>query len=268
MKNVLLALFAVVAFSSCTLIGPNERGVRYSFGKVSDDVLESGTHFWLPYFVGSKSVNVKMTALEIKTNSGTKDQQEVTTQVVINTQIDPAKVVSLVREFGSEDGLDSTVNPLIHAAISAKVSKYSAEEVLTKREQLKMDIQNEIKSSLEKYPVIVHDVSIKDLQYSNEYARAIEQKQIAEQKAKQAEYETLKITQDAKSVVAQAEGAAKASLLKAKAEAEANQLKLRTLTKELIQYEAIQRWNGQLPQVNGGGTLPMINITGANGATK
>lgn len=265
MKNVLLALFAAVAFSSCTVVGPGERGVRYSFGSVSDTVMESGTHLWLPYFAGSKSVNIKMTALEVKTNSGTKDQQEVTTQVVINTQIDPAKVVALIREFGSEDGLGSTVNPLIHAAISAKVSKYSAEEVLTKREQLKNDIQNEIKLSLEKYPVIVHDVSIKDLQYSNEYARAIEQKQIAEQKAKQAEYETLKITQDAKSAVAQADGQAKSALLKARAEAEANQLKLRTLTKELIQYEAIQRWNGVLPQVNGGGTLPMINIGSTTG---
>lgn len=264
MKSILTGLLMGLLLTSCTIVGPGERGVRYNFGSVSEEALNPGTHVWMPYFFGAQSIDVTITALEMVTSSGTKDQQEVTTSVVVNVQVNPEKVVEVIKRFGSVDGLASAIRPMVHESISAKVSKYSAEEILTKREQLKKDIEDELKNSFTKYPLLIHDVSIRNLEYSKEYAQAIEQKQIAEQKAKQAEYDTQKITQEAKSAVAHAEGQAKATVLKAEAEAKANRLKQATITKDLIQYEAVQKWNGELPQVNGSGVMPMLNLGGSS----
>lgn len=248
--TALLVVAAVMLATGCTIVGPGQRGVRYSFGKMSNDVLEPGTHLWLPYFAGSSKLDVQIQAIETKTSSGTKDQQEVTTTVTVNLQLSPDKVVETVKTIGDNDALLARVLPLVQESISASVSKYSAEEILTKRGQLKADIETLVKEKVTKYGVIIHDISLKDLQYSNEYSQAIERKQIAEQKAKQAEYETQQAEQNAKAAVA-----------KAKGEAEANRMKQQTLTPQLIQYEAVLRWDGKLPTYSGGNTVPFINIS-------
>lgn len=250
MIKILLA--SLLFLTGCTVIGPSERGVRYNFGKVSNDVMQPGTHLWIPYIAGSKTVDLQINTLEFKTSSGTKDQQEVNTLVVVNIQVDNSKVINIINDFGGADNLFETIKPIIHENINANISKFSAEELLTKRAELKANIEAVIREQLTRYNVLIHDVSIKDLQYSKEYSAAIERKQIAEQSAKQAEYETLKVTQDAKAAVA-----------KAKGEAEANKMKQATLTKELIQYEAVLRWNGVLPTVTSGGSGvggPFLNL--------
>ncbi len=248
MKKVFGILFAMVLLSACTVIGPGERGVRFSMGKVQDEILQPGTHLWVPYFAGTSTFNVQIQAVDGTTSSGTKDQQEVTTNVSVNIQVDPTKVTQIVKEVGSGSALSDVVKPLIQESVNATISKYSAEEILTKRGQVKSDIEVLVKERITKYGVIVHDISLKDMQYSNEYAQAIEKKQIAEQKAKQAEYETQQAVENAK-----------ASVAKAKGEAESNRMKQQTLTPQLIQYEAVLRWDGKLPTVQAGtGSMPFI----------
>lgn len=224
MKEIIGILAILVTMMACTVIGPTERGVRYNFGKVSDEALSSGTHLWIPYLAGSKTLKVNVKALELKTSSGTKDQQEVSTVVVVNLQLDPTKVVDTVRNYGDEDAVFAQITPQIQEAVNANISKFSAEEILTKREALKEAIDKVIKERATKYNVIVHDISIKDLQYSSEYAKAIEQKQIAEQEAKQAEYDAQKATQTAKAAVEIAKG-----------QAESQRLLKSTITPELLQ---------------------------------
>ena len=249
MKNTLLVLLALAVLPACTVVGPTERAVRYNFGKVDDEVLASGTHIWIPYFAGSKTLSVNVHAIELKTSSGTKDQQEVSTTVVVNLQLDPTKVVDIVKTYGDEDAVLSQVIPQIQEAVNANVSKFSAEEILTKREQLKAAIDAVIKERATKYSIIVHDVSIKDLQYSPEYSRAIEQKQIAEQKAKQAEYDAVKAEKEATGAINTARG-----------QAESQKLLRATITPELLQMKAIEKWDGKFPQVMGQQTLPFLNI--------
>jgi regulator of protease activity HflC (stomatin/prohibitin superfamily) len=130
---------------------------------------------------------------------------------------------------------------LAQESVNAVISKYTAEELLTKRSEVKAAIEALVKEQIGKYAVIVHDIALKDMQYSQEYSQAIERKQVAEQQAKQAEYVTQKAEQDAKAAIAKAQG-----------EAESNKLKQKSLTSELLQYEAIQRWDGKLPTIMGG----------------
>lgn len=249
MKSLMLVIIALT-MSACTVIGPGERGARFSMGELSDKVMLPGTHLWIPYFAGSSKLDMQIHAYQLKTSSGTKDQQEVSTSTTVNLQLNTEEVLNIVRLFGSDDAVIARVLPLVQESINAVVSKYSAEEILTKRGALKTDIEALVKDKIVKYGVIVHDVSINDLQYSEEYSQAIERKQIAEQKAKQSEYETQEAVQMAKAAVA-----------KAKGEADANQLKQQSLTPQLIQYEAIQRWNGSLPTMMGGnGVVPFINL--------
>ena len=253
MKNIIIGFATLGMFSSCTIIGPSERGVRYNLGSVSEEVMQPGTHLWIPFLAGSKTFSVNVQAVETTTSSGTKDQQEVSTTVTVNIQIDPTKVVEITKSIGSESGLIDRVLPLIQESVNATVSKYSAEEILTKRGQVKGDVEVLVKEKVTKYGVIVHDIALKDMQYSKEYSAAIERKQISEQAAKQAEYETQKLEQEAKGAIAKARG-----------EAESNKLKQATLTPQLIQYEAIQKWNGVLPTFNGSGVVPFVNIKPTN----
>lgn len=245
-----VALAFITSLTGCTIVGPGERGARYTMGKLSDDVLQPGTHLWIPYFAGTSTMDVQIHSYELKTSSGTKDQQEVTTTVTINLQIEAEQILNVVKNFGTDESVIARVLPLVQESINQNVSKYSAEEILTKRSALKADIEALVKEKVARYGVLVHDVSINDLQYSSEYSQAIERKQIAEQKAKQAEYETLQAKQNANAAIEVAKGLA-----------EANRLKLQTLTPQLIQYEAIQKWDGKLSQFMGGsGAVPFINL--------
>lgn len=252
MKKMLALFITLMGLSACTIVSTGERGVRYNFGRVSNDMLEPGTHVWIPYFVGSKTINVQTHPYEQTLSSGTKDQQEVTNKITINMGISPDQVIHVVSEYGSGDAVMDRVIPVIRDAVNAVTSRFNAEELLTKRPEVKREIEELVRERVKSYGVHVQDVSLTDLQYSKEYSAAIERKQVAEQAAKQAEYDTQKAKQEANSRVAEAEGQAKAMLTKAKAEAEANALKLKTLTEELIQYEMVQRWDGALPQVQSG----------------
>lgn len=248
MKKFILCL-SLLTLSACTIVSPTERAVRYNFGSLSETVLEPGTHIWVPYVAGSSTLDVSVQKLDIQTSSGTKDQQEVTTSVTLNIQVDASKVIELMKRFGSEQTAIDQIIPMVKEAVNAEISKYSAKEVLTRRVELKNGIENAAKDELAKYGILLHTVSITDLQYSQEYSAAIERAQIAEQKAKQAEYETQ-----------EAQNRAQAAIATAKGEAEANRLKQQTVTPLLVQMEAVQRWNGQLPQMMGSGPVPFLNL--------
>lgn len=249
MRNLFLSIIAIVSLSACSVVGPSERGVRYTRGAVDDTPLASGTYFWLPYFAGMSHIDVSVQAIEIKTSSGTKDQQEVSTTAVVNIQVDPTKVVEIVKNYGSEEAMLRQIIPQIQEAINANVSKFSAEEVLTKRTELKEAIDKMIKDRAARYGATVHDISIKDLQYSKEYADAVERKQIAEQKAKEAEYDAVRANKEADGAINRARG-----------QAESQKLVRATITPELLQKQAIEKWNGQFPQVMGNGALPFLNL--------
>jgi regulator of protease activity HflC (stomatin/prohibitin superfamily) len=92
----------------------------------------------------------------------------------------------------------------------------------------------------------------------------LQQKMAAQQQALQAEYEFQKATTLAKAKVAEAEGDAQSTLVKAKAQSEANKLLETTLTPMLVQSKAIDKWNGELPQYNGGGALPFLSLNGGS----
>ncbi|MEG4972998.1 prohibitin family protein [Microcoleus sp. K4-B3] len=233
------------------IVGAGERGVMMRFGKVQNAILDEGIHPILPIVTSVKTLSVRVQKTDLKADAASKDLQSITTDLAVNWNVDPAKVNQVFQQVGDEEEIVTRVlSPAISEVLKAATSKKTAEEIITKRTELKTEIDNSLKKRLEPYGVIVRDVSLINFGFSPEFSKAIEAKQIAEQEAKQAEFTVKKATQDAQ-----------AQINRAKGQAEAQRLQRQTLTPEILQQQAIEKWNGQFPTVmGGGGTLPLINI--------
>ncbi len=253
-------IIAALIFKPFAIVGAGERGVMMRFGKVQDAILDEGIHPILPIVTSVKTLSVRVQKTDLKADAASKDLQSITTDLAVNWNVDPAKVNQVFQQIGDEEQIvTSILSPAISEVLKAATSKKTAEEIITKRTELKTEIDNSLKKRLEPYGVIVRDVSLIDFGFSPEFSKAIESKQIAEQEAKQAEFTVQKATQDAQ-----------AEINRAKGKAEAQRLQRQTLTAEILQQQAIEKWNGQFPTVmGGGGTLPLINIAppSSQGAT-
>lgn len=250
--RALVLVLVMFALAGCSVVGPGERGIRISLGKASNDVKESGAYLWIPFFLGMQEMNVQTQKSEVETSAASKDMQEITTHLAINWSITPDQVVTVYKNIGDEeDVLLKIISPATNEVMKAATAKKTAEEILIRRTELKVEIDTELKKRLEHYGVTLADVSITNLTFSKEFTDAIEQKQIAEQKAKQAEYTALQAIQEAKAQVNRAEGQAKAQALLRE-----------SLTPAILQKMAIDKWLGQVPTYYSGNgqNLPFILV--------
>ncbi len=243
--NMLMLLILV---SSCSMVGPGERGIRIHGGRVSTEVQQPGMYVWFPILFSMAKMDVQVQKSEVESSAASKDLQEITTKVAVNWSVNPEQVVTIYSRIGDESTIyDRVIHPAVNEIMKAAASKRTAEEVLTKRLEMKLDIDNLLKERLTTYGINLLDVNIVNLSFSKEFMTAVEKKQIAEQQAKEAEYVTLQAIQDAKAQVNRAKG-----------QAEAQQLLQRSLTKEVLQMEYLKKWNGVLSTVttgNGGNLL-------------
>ncbi len=245
-----MLLAALILLSGCSVVGPGERGIRFYFGKASDTVENPGAYLWLPFFMGMSKIDVQVQKSEIETSAASKDMQEITTKVAVNWKLSPDKVVVTYKNVGDEEAiLTRILIPAVSEVLKSSTAKYTAEEILKKRMELKKEIDIGLKERLNAYGIDLFDVSITHLQFTKGFEEAIENKQIAEQQAKQAEYVAQKATQEAKAEVERAKG-----------QATSQNLIRSTMTKEILQQRAIEKWDGKFPQVMGSSALPFINI--------
>jgi regulator of protease activity HflC (stomatin/prohibitin superfamily) len=145
---------------------------------------------------------VRVQKTDIKADAASKDLQSITTDLAVNWNVDPAKVNQVFQQVGDEEQIVvSILSPAISEVLKAATSKKTAEEIITKRTELKTEIDNSLKKRLQSYGVVVRDVSLINFGFSPEFSKAIEAKQIAEQEAKQAEFAVQKATQDAQAQI-------------------------------------------------------------------
>lgn len=251
MKKLALIALLPIFLNACAVVGPGERGVRVSLGSVSQDVKKPGAYLWIPFLLGMKKLDVQLQKSEVESSASSKDMQEITTHVAVNWAIDPTKAVSVYQAIGDEDDvLERVITPAVNEVMKAAAAKRTAEEILTKRMEMKKDIDDGLKERLEKKGVSLDDVSIVNLTFSKDFSEAIERKQIAEQEAKQAEYVAQKAIQQAKADVERAKG-----------QAQAQQLVRASITHDILMQKAIEKWDGHFPQVmSDAKSLPFIKI--------
>lgn len=258
---VLLIMIAIfVVSNSVTTIEAGTRGVLKTFGEITG-VLDEGLHFRTPFITSVTVVEVRTQRYESNSSAASRDLQTVTTQVVINYRPDASQVDRLVREIGV-DYERRVVDPAIQEALKAATARFTAEELITRRPEVSDLILNILSERLTPRGVIVESVSITDFNFSPEFARAIEAKQVAEQDALRAARELERARIEAQQQVARAEAEAKARLEIARAEAESLRLLGEVVSPQLLQLRFIERWDGILPRLVGGdnGLLTMLSI--------
>lgn len=245
-------IILILLWSSFVTIGPGERGVLMTFGAVHPGVLAPGLHMKIPLVQTVKHMNVQIQKSQTQETAASRDLQDVTTEVAINWSINPVDAEWVYERLGDEDQLSSKViAPIVSNAVKAVAAHYDAEQLVEKRDIVRDQVQAQIVNALNQYKVAVQGVNITNFQFSADYAKAIEQKQVAQQKAQQAEYDLARIKVQAEQEIAQAQG-----------QAQAQKLLQVTLTPEIIQLKAVEKWNGVLPQVTGGGAIPFVGDIG------
>ncbi len=243
-------VFAILMLTAVVIINPGEAGVLSVLGAAKDGVLLEGLHFKPPLISTVDVYDLTVQKFEVPAQSSTKDLQNLTASFAINFRLDPIQVVTIRRTQGSLQNIVSKIiAPQTQESFKVAAARRTVEEAITRREELKQDFDQALGARLEKYGIIILDTSVVDLEFSPEFSRAVEEKQIAEQRAQRAVY-----------VAQEAEQEAEANINRAKGQAEAQRLLRETLTPELLQKQAIEKWNGAFPQVMGGGSLPLINL--------
>jgi regulator of protease activity HflC (stomatin/prohibitin superfamily) len=248
--GIVIAVIAFIAFNSSVIINPGQAGVISILGKARDGVLLEGIHIKPPLISVVDVYDLTVQKFEVPAESSTKDLQNLTASFAINFRLDPTQVVEIRRKQGTLQNIVSKIiAPQTQESFKIAAARRTVEEAITKRDELKQDFDNALSERLEKYGIIVLDTSVVDLTFSPEFARAVEEKQIAEQRAQRAVY-----------VAREAEQEAQAEINRAKGKAEAQRLLAETLKAQggrlVLQKEAIEAWK------EGGAQMPRVLVMG------
>lgn len=252
--GIVLAILAAIALSSFAIINPGESGVLSILGKAQDQALQEGIHLKPPFISTVDIYDVTVQKFEVPAQSATKDLQDLSARFAINFRLDPEQVVAIRRQQGSLQNLvNKVIAPQTQESFKVAAALRTAEESITKRNELKKDFDAALSERLQKYAVIVLDTSVIDLNFSPEFAKAVEDKQIAEQRAQKAVY-----------IAQEAEQEAQADINRAQGRAEAQRLLAETLKAQggelVLQKEAIQAWR------EGGAQMPNVLVIGKESA--
>ncbi len=275
-----IALFVVAAVlftaaRSFVIVNPGQVGVVSTLGAVNLTPLAEGFHIVKPFIDRVEQIDVRLRKAQSDAGAASKDLQVVQTQVAVQYSMNGAIVPLTYQKIGNRQTVQVTlVDPAIRESVKAVTAQYTAEELVTRRAEVKTQIQAAIEAfintTVEQKGVVgavsVANVAITDFQFSPEFNRAIEEKVQAEQEALKAKNEKLRRVTQAEAAAAERTLAADAEAYQieaasvARAEAIKREAAALRGNPALIQLRIAEKWNGQLPQLTGGGAIPLLNI--------
>lgn len=240
-----------VIFESVTVVPAGMRGVQITFGTVNPVPLDNGMHLVNPVST-VKNINIQLQRATMESASaGTKDMQQVHTDIVINYRLNADKVAVIYKDFGL-DLVNKVLAPSLNEAFKSVTGHYTSEELITKRDEVSAGILEHVRSKLAQFDISVDSVSLVNFGFSAEYQKAIEAKVIATQMKQKAEQDLERIKVEAQQEIEKAKGNAEA--IRISAQAIQNQGGA-----AYVQLKAIEKWDGNLPNVMSG-TVPFINV--------
>lgn len=252
-KSILVGIIVFIGLmtviTSMRSVGTGRVGVITQMGRVTGREIGEGFSLVAPWgFNNVTEYDIKTQKQQVESNAATLDLQDVKGTLVLNYRLNRGDVSKIHQEVGP-DYVDKIVTPTINEVFKAGTAKYTAQELITKRPAVKADVTKALQERLEKRGITVEDVNITNLEFSVAFNQAIEAVQIANQnvaKARQ-DLETTKV--EAEKQIAEAQG-----------RAEAQRLQQLTLTAEILQQQAINKWDGKLPSTYAGGANTLFNI--------
>lgn len=254
-KTILIALVVVIVASvgltNCYTVKTGEVAVISTFGKL-DRIENEGLHFKIPFIQSKDFIETREktyifgrteemdTTLEVST----KDMQSIRLEFTVQANISDAE--KLYRAFGLKFEW-RFIRPRVNEIVQSTIAKYTIEEFVSKRAIISAEIFRDLQDDFAEYGLNVSNVSIVNHDFSDEYEKAVEEKKIAEQAVQKAKSEQEKLAIVAENKVKLAEYALKEKELQAKA----NSIESNSLTPQLLKKMMIEKWNGELPKVQG-----------------
>lgn len=252
---VVVIIFILIFFRPWVQVGPGQRGIVLNFGAVQKQVMEEGLHLRIPVMQEIVLMDVKVQKAETDAAAASADLQDVTSRVALNYHIVPDQANIVYQNIGVQFK-ERIIDPAILEVVKAVTAKYTAEELITKRPAVSEAMRRNLMDRLIVNNIAVDAFSIVTFSFSKVFTEAIESKQTAEQLA-------LKAKRDLDRIKIEAEQ----KITTARAEAESLRLQRANISPDLIELrrieanmKAIEKWNGILPQVTGGGAIPLIGL--------
>ena len=238
--------FVLIPFS-CHTVDVSEVAVVKSLGKIKD-VKNNGTYFdlWLTNSYHKYSTKVQEVTLDDMAYSS--DAQQMTLSIKFQYQIRADKVKDIATKFGNKDALEAKLTPVVRDKVKSVMSKHAAMDIIAVRESLSTDALTAVKEAIgESYFVEMTTVAITNIDFSDQFETAVEEKMIAEQQQLKAEYENAAKVAQAQAKVEIAKAEAEAKKIEAQGEAEANALLEKSLTENVLRDKYLDKWDGKLP---------------------
>lgn len=244
-------LVLIVVANSLGIVKAGHRGVKTRFGAVVGTVNE-GLYAKLPFIETVRKMDVRVQKDEVEASAASKDLQTVSSKLAINYSLSPNYASEIYKSVGVEYK-SRLIDPAVQESVKAVTAKYTAEELITKREIVRDEIKNVLSEKMSNYGLIIDNVNIINFDFSQSFNAAIEAKVTAEQSALAAKNKLEQIKFEAEQRVTTAKGEAEA--IKIQAQAIQNQGGA-----EYVNLKWVEKWNGNLPQTVLGDSVPVISI--------
>jgi len=272
---IIIVIIIFLVTSAFVIVESGHVGVIRTLGAVQPVALPEGIHFKKPFIDKVEQMDIRLTKANAKSQAASKDLQTVSTQVTVQYSLVGEVAPLTYQRIGDRDVVSATlIEPAIQESVKAITAQYTAEQLVTQRAEVKLQIQQAINNFIDitlkekgvNNSLRIANVAITDFDFSDEFNRAIELKVKAEQEALQALNEKTRRVTQAEAAAAEKELAADATAYEieaaSKARADAIEREARALKNnpQLIQLRIAEKWDGKLPKFSGSDTVPLINL--------
>lgn len=243
-KLVLCGIVGVLLFvtgcSSCKQIPAGNTGIKVRMGAVQESSLNEGINFKLPFIEKIVLMDNRTQKTSAEGNASSSDMQSVDYKVAVNFRVNPEKSATLFQKVG-ESYSDTIISPSIQESTKSVMAKYTAEGLIQNRVVIGEEIRKALEEKIGNYGIVIESIAIENFNFSEEFNKAIEAKQTAQQQALKAQEDLNRIKIEGEQKIVQAQ-----------AEADANNIKANSIDDKILKQMWIEKWNGQMPTVYGG----------------
>jgi regulator of protease activity HflC (stomatin/prohibitin superfamily) len=250
--GIAVIILLIVVFGSFYIVSAGERAVIMTFGKPNMEAMGEGLHFKIPIVQKAVIMTVQTQKYEAELTAASQDLQDVKTKIAINYHLVPELVPTIYQTIGKAYDI-TVIQPLEQEVNKAITAKFTAEQLITNREEVRSQMKDLLTERLTQRGIIVEEISIVNFEFSPSFTAAIEAKVTTEQTALAAKNKLAQVEYEAQQRIAQAEG-----------EARAIQIQVSAINAQggasYVQLQSIKQWDGKLPLIMGGNTMPFIDI--------
>lgn len=247
---LLLSLLSIVTSCGFEIVDTGRRGVQTSMGQIVGEPLPEGVHFYNPFTSDIVEINVREQAYVYDVSTYSRDNQTIQIEVTVVASPVSNQVHTIYKNYGS-DFFETIASKEIIGGVKEIVGQYTSSDIISKRAQLRKETENYLKEKLSTRHINITGVDFTGITFDDAFERAVQAKVVAIQHAEAAKNKTVQIREEKDQAILQAQGQAEAMRIKSNALSQ---------NKSLVEYEAVQKWDGKLPVTMMGNSTPFINL--------